>query len=39
MVTLIEYIPSLILWGLGIPLFALILLIRNRNELLTLEVK
>ena len=32
-------LPSLVCWGLGIPFFALILLIRNRGSLNTIETK
>lgn len=30
-------IPSIILWGFGIPLYALKLLIENKREILSLE--
>ena len=32
-------LPGIIVWGLGIPLFALALLARSRNELKTLKLK
>jgi hypothetical protein len=31
--------PSIIVWGLGIPFFALILLIRERKKLAELEIR
>lgn len=30
-------LPSLIVWGLGIPFFAFVLMFRDRKKLLTLE--
>jgi hypothetical protein len=32
-------LPSLIVWGLGIPFFAFALLTRERNKLGTLELR
>jgi hypothetical protein len=32
-------LPSLIVWGLGIPFFAYVLLTREKNKLGTLELR
>ena len=32
-------VPSLVVWGFGIPLFALFLLIKEKNKLDTVETK
>jgi hypothetical protein len=32
-------VPSLIIWGFGIPLFAWIILARNKNSLEEIEVR